>query len=460
MRWALGFCRGVPNRFSGYFALVVAGAALLMGCAGHAAHTLEARKALDRHDAKEALNLYNKELDVSSGGELPQDDDSDDALFLLDRSMISQQLGAFKNSSQDLQTADKRIEMLDFSRSSADEIGRYLFSDDVGRYKARPFEKLLINTMNMVNYLAQGNLQGAKIEARRFAVMQKYLRESEDDKAAALMGPGSYLAGFVFEQAGEVDEAIRFYDEALAATDYASLHEPIRRLAQRSGYRSPRINKLLEEAPPAPVEGTGEVLVVLSYGRVPALHAKRIPIGLAITYGAVFLSPMQTQAANRAAGQGLVTWVNFPELDKSPAFAPAAVQVDGAASPADTTAHVDELVRATYESTKGQVIASAIVRMLARAAVGAGVGKGAGSASNSGAVGMLAALVTQAAMVAADTPDTRSWATLPARIGFLRVRLPAGQHTLKISAQGRTDTRTVDVQPSGYTVVSFTELSQ
>jgi tetratricopeptide (TPR) repeat protein len=435
-------------------------AALWTGCAGHAAHTLEARRALDRHDPKEALELINEELDVSSGGELPSDDDDDVALFLLDRSMISQQLGAHENSSKDLETADKQIEMLDFSRSTADEIGRYLFSDDVGEYKARPFEKLFINTMNMVNYLAEGNLAGAKVEARRFAVMQKYLRESQDDKATALLGPGSYLAGFVFEQAGQADEALRFYDEALAAQNYLSLHEPVRRLAQRSGYRSPRINKLLEAGGTAPEAEGGELLVIVGYGRVPALHAERIPIGLALTIGAVHMSDMQVQSARRAAGQGLVTWVNFPSLDKSPACVPASVKVGSALLPLDGTTRIDDQMRAAYEATKGQVIASAIVRMVTRGAVGAGVGTGVGKASNSGAVGMLAALVTQAALAGADTPDTRSWATLPARIGFVRMRLPAGKHQVQITAQGRSVTRSVEVRSTGYTAISFTELSQ
>ena len=64
----------------------------LAGCAGHAAHTLEARKALDKHDPKRALELYNKELEVSSGAELPKKTDGDNAVFLLDRGMIWQQL--------------------------------------------------------------------------------------------------------------------------------------------------------------------------------------------------------------------------------------------------------------------------------------------------------------------------------------------------------------------------------
>src|SRR4051812_35381197 len=114
------------------------------GCAGHSARTVEARRALDRHDGKGALALYNKELEVTSGKDLPEKVSGDNALLLMDRSVILQQLEDYTNSSRDLQTADKQVEMLDFERSTSHEIARYLFSDDVGPYKARPFEKLFV----------------------------------------------------------------------------------------------------------------------------------------------------------------------------------------------------------------------------------------------------------------------------------------------------------------------------
>jgi tetratricopeptide (TPR) repeat protein len=421
---------------------------------------LEARKALDAHDAKKALELYNKELEVDSGSELPTRDDADDALLLLDRSMIQQQLLRYEDASRDLQTADKQVEMLDFSRSTADEIGRYLFSDDTGEYKARPFEKLLINTMNIVAYLARGDMGGAKIEARRLAVMQKYLAESQDP-AAAMLGPGSYLAGFVFEMSGEVDEALRYYDEALGAANYTTLHEPIRRLAERSSYRSPRITPLLKDKAQSVADDTGELLIVVNHGRVPALKAERIPIGLALTYGAMFMAPPQLVAARRAAGQGLVTWVNFPDLE-GPAVAvkPAQVSIDGRGVSVDVSTNVDALVRAAYEKAKGPIVASAITRMITRGAVGAAAGTGVGKGSGSGAAGMLVALVAQAALTAADTPDTRSWSTLPAQISLVRVRVPAGKHNVQAVVQGVRKSQQVNVPKAGWALVNVTELSQ
>lgn len=437
--------------------------ALLGGCAGHAARTVEARKALDRRDPQAALALYNEELKVTSGAEQPKDVSGDNALLLLDRSTILQELTQYMSSSRDLEIADKQVEMLDFTRSTSHEIGRYLFSDDTGPYKARPFEKLLINTLNMVNYLAQGNLAGAKVEARRLAVMQKYLSQSEDDPSAALLGPGSYFAGFIFERAGDYGEAIHYYDEALKATPYVSLEEPIRRLSEYTGYSSPRIRAILEKTKKqddAPEKQT-ELLVIVSYGRVPALRAQRVPIGIALTAGALYLDGAQTQAARRLAGQGVATWVNYPELEPSRGLpAPPSVLVDSQPTSIDTITPVDELVRAAYEKAKGPIMASAITRMIARGAVGAGVGVGAAKATDSGALGMLLAIGAQAALAAADTPDTRSWATLPARIAISRLRVAPGSHTVRVAAQGTVREQTVEIPKGGFAVVNLTELSQ
>ena len=441
---------------------VVLGMLLGAGCAGHADRTKKARSALDAHNPQQALALYDEELEVKSGSELPQEVKGDNALLLLDRSTISQQLQKYEDSSRDLEIADKQVEMLDFSRSTAHEIGRYLFSDDVGPYKARPYEKLLVNTLNMVNYLARGQLNGAKVEARRLAVMQKYLGQVEDEPTAALLGPGSYLAGFVFEMVGEPDEALRYYEEALKASDYPSLAGPIERLFERSGYRSPKLSELAATAPDDTEQGpSGELLVIVNYGRVPALHAERVPIGLALTYGALFMNPAGVQAARRLAGQGLVTWVNYPELDASPRSYPAPqITVDGRATPVDTLTPVDALVRAAYEKAKGPIFASALTRLVARGAIGAGAGVASGRGSGSSALGMLVALGTQAVLTAADTPDTRSWATLPARIGIVRVRLGAGSHTVRVGAQGVARDVTVDIPADGFRVVNLTELSQ
>jgi len=433
----------------------------LSSCAGHSDRTLEARTALDVGRPKEALALYNDALDVDSAKELPDEVGGDNALLLLDRAMILQQLEQYELSSRDLQTADKQIEVLDFSHGAADSLAKYLFSDEAGDYQAPPYEKLMINSMNMVNYLVRGDLGGARVEARRLAVMQKYISEHEDPNGAFL-GAGSYLAGFTFEQSNEPEQALRWYDEALQYGDYQSLYEPVRRLAARSSYRTPRIRKILEAASESAGAAAAEagpeladVLVVMSFGRVPAKQAKRVPIGLALTYASGALSPTDHARANYLAGQGLVTWVNYPALGKPRGqFEQPELAVDGSWQPIEGILAVDRQAIRAWEEARGSVVAAAITRMLARVVAGETTRRAAG-----GTIGALLSLATQATLTATDVPDTRSWATLPARIAFGRLRVKPGTHTVYVSARGVKKQVRVAARPGGWVVVNHTVLN-
>lgn len=430
-------------------------------CAGHASRTVEARSALDAGNPKKALQLYNEELKVAKASQLPADTGGDNALLLLDRSVILQQLEEFELSARDLQVSDKQVEMMDFSRSTADDVARYLFSDDAGPYRAPPYEKLMINTINMINYLVQGDLNGGRIEARRFAVMQKYLKDYES-KGAALLGAGSYLAGFIFEKSNERQTAMRYYDEALQYGSFRTLSEAIVRLSKQATYRTPRITKVLEQAAKVDssdresdaADESGEVLVVISYGRVPAKIAKRVPIGFALTHASGALSPANRAKANRLAAQGLVTWVNYPTLGKSRGkYALARYSVDGRYENMDGVA-IEQHARDAWEEQEGTVIASAITRTIARVVAG----KTAEAVGGDDGVGLLISLVTQASLTAADTPDTRSWATLPAQIALGRIRVKPGKHQVELHARGEVLRTTVNVEPGGFAAVGLTVL--
>ncbi len=457
----------------------------LAGCASHSDRTKEARSALDAGQPKRALELYNEALEVDGAEQLPKEISGDKILFVLDRAIVLQQLDRYELSSRDLQIADKQIEVLDLSRGAGADLGRYLFSDDTGPYRAPAYEKLMINTMNMVNYLVRADLNGGRIEARRLSVMQKYLADRKDP-SLSLLGPGSYLSGFVFEKSGRAQEALRYYDEALQYGQYRSLHEPVRRLAESASFRSPRIRAILGNAdpklapptpppvpedeksapersdPPAPAKATppdtselAEVLVIVSFGRVPAKIAKRVPIGLALTWVSGSLSPHDQNQASALAAQGLVTWVNYPELGKArgkyeiPQFA-----VDGRWQKLEGIVAVDREADLAWQSAKGAIVGSAITRLITRIAAGEVVRRGSGG----GALGMLLSLGTQASMVAADTPDTRSWSTLPARMAFGRVWLPPGTHSIWLGARGVGKTQRVSLKKGGYAVVNLTVL--
>ena len=93
--------------------------------------------------------------------------------------------------------------------------------------------------------------------------------------------------------------------------------------------------------------------------------------------------------------------------------------------------------------------------LLARAATGEAVRQ----ASGKGTLGALLSLGTQLTMTAADTPDTRSWATLPARMAFGRVWLKPGTHHVVLNARGVRTRHKVNIKAGGFAVLNLTVLS-
>jgi hypothetical protein len=433
----------------------------LPGCAGHESRVRDALEALDAGAPEQAVAALDKELELADDKQMPAELESDDAILVLDRGMIQLWRGRYELSTRDLAAADKAIDLLDMSRGAADDLGKYLFSDDVGPYKAPAFEKLLINTMGLVGWLEQRKLEDAKVEARRLSIVQKYLRDHE--QAKAMTGVGSYLAGFAFEKAGNASEALMFYEEALAVRPFASLRDPLRSLTQGEP-GTPYAKQLVGDSGPLPpVAQTGEcdVLALASFGRVPAKEPVRIPIGLALTLVAGSISPNDAGRANALAAKGLVTWINYPALGKARGrYASATGTFDGQPFGFEEALNVDQEVRAAYKEAESTIVLSAITRTIARMAVqetAHGVGAAAGG-RNGSAIGLLVGLAAAATMTAADTPDTRGWSTLPAQMEISRFRVPAGKHSVELVARGVARRTTFDCAPGGWAFVSLTAL--
>jgi tetratricopeptide (TPR) repeat protein len=439
-------------RARGAIVALAVGAAALVGCAGHEDRTRTALDALDRAAPEEAIAALNEQLEVKRAEDLPKLE-GDNALLLLDRGTILQSIDKYELSARDLGAADKSIDLLDMSRGTLDDIGKYMFSDDTGPYKAPAYEKLLVNTVNMMNYLARGDVGGAKVEARRLAIMQKFLRDRGED--GVLLGLGSYLAGFAFEKSGEAAEALAYYDEALKHAQYPSLRDPIRVLTQgapKSPGQQALVGDLGPLEPPGAV-GQGEVLVVVGFGRVPQKEPRRIPIGLALTLTAGALSPGNAAQANALAAKGLVTWVNYPTLGPSRgSYSIPSLAVDGRGVGMEQALDVESEVRKSWQKQEGTIIAAAITRTVTRIVAGevAQAATTAAAGKNGGVIGLLVGLATSATLTAVDTPDTRCWSTLPSKIAIARLRLPAGRHELRVVARGRERGYSVDLQAGGF----------
>jgi hypothetical protein len=428
--------KGIRHQGRALGALLLAGLGLagLEGCASHSERGLPVRTALDEGAPREAIRLLNENMDVKSDADQPTDLSSDAALWLLDRASVQQAVTQFDLSRRDFEVADKAIDMLDLAHDARDSIGEYVFSGSSGKYQAPPYEKLLVNTLDMVNYLEKRDLEGARVEARRLAVMERYVADDLHERDDAVLGLGAFLAGFTFEKSDRADEALHWYADAARFAPF----------------------KAIAPASIEPHADDGEIVLLVGYGRVPHKIANRIPIGLALTLYADALSPDNVDQANRLAAQGLVTWINFPTLGpEQGGFAVPACSLDDRAFELEEAVNVSHDVRAEWSKIEGKIIVSAITRLIARYVAGEAARAAAGR--NEG-LGLLLSLGTQATLTALDTPDTRSWETLPARFAVARMRVAAGHHRVRLDARGVSRTVEVDVERGGWSFVSLMAL--
>jgi hypothetical protein len=357
------------------------------------------------------------------------------------------------------------LEFLDLKLDTVGNIGKYIYNDSAEIYKAQPTERMALNALNMLNYLAMDNLEGAGVEARRFTLAREHLQSLDPNGAEGGHGAfGSYLAGFVFEKLGQPDRALRYYEEALDAGDLAALREPVQRLSRQGNYAGTRLKKYLSglgasdprqmEPDSSSLETDGEILVILGLGRVPYKIPKRIPVGAAIGYAGIWVTGNADILA-RSATKVVV----YPELVKpNSQRVGAAVKLGGRNAPVELLTDLGAEVAREYETLKPKIIGAALTRMIARAVAAEGARQVA--RRKGGGSGLLAALATEATLVGLDKPDTRSWTFLPARVYVCRMAVPPGRSEIHVDLLGRApETRViqVDVPPGGFNVVAITD---
>ncbi|MDG2050999.1 MAG: hypothetical protein P8M78_12625 [Myxococcota bacterium] len=439
------------NRWRTWLGVIAVLVGVAPGCATYSDKMKGARSAVSAGDYAKGISEVDKIIGVDAPQKMPKKFGSETALAVLERATLKQATDDFGGSETDFESADKNLELLDIANDTVGEIGKYMFSDSSTKYRSSPIEKVSLNGFNMMNYLAQGNLQGSRVEARRFTVMQNYLNDTDPQRPHAAFG--SYLAGFTMERLGEYGSAMRYYDEALQAQNFKSLHGPVSHLAQLTSYRGKAIKRFLSKgatSPKAPKKGA-DLLVLVSIGRVPHKEPKRIPIGVAIGIAGTWIS------GNPAVlGHTATKVVVYPELVPSQhVIEKATIRIDGRPAGLELASDLGAEISHEYSEMKPKIIGAALSRMIVRAAASEGV-RQAGNQSDQ-AVGWIAAILTEATLVAMDKPDTRSWIFLPNRVFIHRSRVSAGEHEISVDL-GRAGTRSqkVNLKADGFAVVVVT----
>ncbi len=390
--------------------------ALSQGCASdYVARTRPVREAYEAYDHEGALaKLTSREKEFA---------EIDQLLLLLDKGMVLHAAGRWQESIQVLAQADKLSAQLDFT-SVSEEAAIALTNERQRVYRGEDFEKLMISTLQALNYLQLGLDEDALVEVRR---VNERLRKmvADEKKPYEQLAIARYLGGVLYEDEGNKDSAFIDYQEALKLNpSLGSLAAPVIRLARETG-RHDAAAELSTRYPDAVAEGAplgpdeGQVVVVTEMGIAP-----------------------EKRGENRGNGVELVT---VPVFRGRGGARRADVAVAGQQKTAVTVTNLASVAVLHLEDRIGKLVAKQIAAVVAKG----GVAVAAGALTRSEEVGALTFLLLNAF----NQPDLRSWLSLPAEFQVARFRVPAGEHQVEVRGDGRVTLHKVDVKKGRVSVV-------
>jgi len=439
----------------------------------------------------------------------------DDLLRLLYEGIVAYHGGDPMGSVQALDRAAELAE--DRYTKSISRAGLSLLTSDlVLPYEPGRTERLMIPYYAALGWLAAGNIEEAAVEARRIGQLleaQDGEPRPEDRRLHAFL---RYFAGAIFEAAGETNDAAVAYrnarllaGESLPPDPY-STDAPSERRRTGDGlgevlvvveegfvaHRAPQSVVVVLHPEEAKALSGGEreertVVAAAVAARVVAyafqLSANTAQVRSPADYRrtlfvpqpdtpAVQLREKERRCETRTVAPGAKTGqaaekceekdddeddatayplhIAWPIYVREPTIpGPIVVRTGDAELPLTFAADLSDPVIADFEAERPLRLARMLARAAAKFALTRSLEKSA--AKKDEGLGHVVGLIAGVSSAVLEQADTRCWHLLPGRAGLLRLRLPAGRHTLHVVGPDGTDRPLdVDVRPGRLTIVS------
>ena len=349
-------------------------------------------------------------------------------LLYLDRGMINHFAGRYRDSSDDLQTAELLIEQA-FTKSISQEIGSYILNDNTKDYSGEDYEDLYINIFNSLNYFHSGNSEGALVEIRRLNEKLNYLADKYETAAKKVTNSDSHL-----DTRQLPVEAARFSNSALARymglllyrgtgrndsarIDYEELFRAYS-LAPEVYYHPVPSSVENELAVPS---GKARLNILAFTGLAPVINEQNI------------LIPLPFAFPNNTARLALPAMVNRAnQIERA-----EAVLDTGEIIPLELLEDMGAVARETFKSKYSLTVLKTTARAIAKVTTSAGVasyvterqGRGLGAL-----VGVLGRVLTEAS----EQADTRLSRYFPCYALVGGVNLNPGSYVITVNFYGRS----------------------
>ena len=419
--------RGSSTHYPYRLLCIIIGVIGLTACVSFTQKQAEIYRQLQQGNPHLALQY----LEESSHGQ------RDRVLYELDKAMLLRLTGDYAASNDFFENAKKNIQLL--SATSITENLAAVMVNEIGRsYAGQPYEQLLLYAYKVLNYLALGDIDGARVEVLQADTKLRTWNagtERQGIEASVFM---RYLSGIVFELTGERDDALIAYRNAYDVLQNESqpvplaLQQDLLRLTAdldlRDEYKRYR-EMFADVVEDYKVDrNSGEVILIFNQGLVSRQYAQVI--------------------SNFSPDLHHYVQIAVPAYPLAmPPITTAELRIEGQVGRTELLQDVDRLARDNLDARMPGIIARAMVRMVAKKAI----------SKNAGDENQLAGFLVDLTGLLTEQADTRSWTSLPESIQVARLVLPAGRHRLQVTVPADRATlyeRTITLKPGQKVVIS------
>ena len=427
---------------------------LFTGCANKSMTRYEALAPVFEHKGCEAAIAEVKKQQEDLYG------DNTEYLYYYDLGVLYHYNGNYKESAENFSKAEKIYDDL-YTRSITNEAAAIVTNDNVRPYRARPFEVLVLHELQIMNYLALKDIDGAMVEVNRAQKAMTTLYQKDNDKTND-NGFLRYLTALVYEMANEPDEAAIAYYKTVKAYDENILNLPkeIREFVIESLKRSEReddIQRLkldanIETPKATAVRDAGQEIIVIGYAGHSPILGELYLSGTYVSGGALNLTykdgktgRMQSTTAIAPSVAGAGNGQTFHISFALPEAHPFKSQVDHFYISVDNQSGIrpekvmaiDKELEMNLKDDFAATMTRTAIRVVLRT-IAAQAAKKAMETDNA-LINLFTSIGTDVAQTQLEKADLRIALFLPNSFQMTRIPVEPGSHEVTVAAEGPTN---------------------
>lgn len=387
---------------------------VILCCSACGAPSLRHKRDVSRLLAQEDFAAAEQKLEEAKNKEYKQ---RDALLYYLDMGAVLHDANQPAQSDELFDQAQQRIDEL-FTQSLTAHAGRYLINDLTVPYYPAPYEQALTYYYRAMNFLQQGSVPGALVEANKAVFYLDHLPGAKDNPH--LNNPFvQYFASLVFESAGKKDDA---------------------RIARTRAWQGYETLNGANGLPTQPVfdlpyqSGLGEVVLVHANGLLPL----KISQTFQVSWNDVIFwmnSTQEGQNADPAVQNAIMTGlfgnsvtVAYPVLVPQPykIRSSEVLTQDGKTYPTILMADVAAAQKADLQDNQTASFLRMALRAAAKRTAAVQTRNLVAQSSDNNSAGDLAGMFVSLLGTLTEKADTRQWFTLPAQFRMTRFYVQPG----------------------------------